>query len=212
MESFPIHIIVIIINILFSACRNDIETSKFFNGKVLKEEANKKEEKNKAFNIIRYKQGLDSLINNIIGKGSQSKLITDTLVEGEMVFSELQGTPLAYITSEAQSSIRYSFPLAKGDRKLKHCLIILTFRTAVKADSVFATFNKVGLEKSGVPGLTYTNDYLVQCDNKIYWINSNCSYAYDNHCKFVDVFRGIVNTAGKTAINCECGKVQCSNS
>ena len=162
------------------------------------------------FEVLKYKQGIDSLLIEIVGKESQTELLIDTLVAGDLVFIELKKTPLSNVIQETVSSVKYSFPLIKGDSRLKHHLVILTFPTLDKARSIFAVLEKVALEKSGVPGLTYTSDYLVQLDNSIYWVNSNCSYSHASHSKFVRILKGMIDTAGKEKITCECGKVLCA--
>jgi hypothetical protein len=57
------------------------------------------------------------------------------------------------------------------------------------------------------PGLTYTNDYVVRFGNKIYWVNSSCSYAYFNHKKIIDnLLKCISHTLpANDSIVCRCG-------
>lgn len=171
----------------------------------------KENSKDLNFNISKYKQGVDSLLEEIVGEGTNTRLLTDTLTQGDLIFTELKKTPLNNIVQEAISVVKYSFPLVERSSRLKHCLTILTFSTRSKSDSVFSVFKNVALEKSGIPGLTYTSDYLVQVDRSIYWINSNCSYSYENHLKFVSMFEGMINTT-EEKIKCECGKVICTTS
>jgi hypothetical protein len=148
-------------------------------------------------------------LGNIIGKGTQTELAIDTLQIGDIIFAELETTPLANITNETQNIVKYSFLLPGKNNKLKHHFIALSFGTKEKADYNFAVFKKVATEKTGVPGLTYTSDYIVQVNKNIYWINSNCSYSYSNHTYFVDAFKKAASIFVEPAIKCECGQVKC---
>lgn len=164
------------------------------------------------FNIINYKQRFDSVSRTIKGAGRNVKLKADTLKPNELIFVELKNTELENITNKAISTIKYSFLLESGDSRLKTYLIILSFASEIESEFNFNVFERVALEKNGIPGLTYTNDYLIKIDKKIYWINSSCSYSYTNHLKFVNIFRDMLNTKGKKVIKCKCGQVKCISS
>lgn len=161
------------------------------------------------FNIFKYKIKVDSLLSVIEGETTSSKIIFDTLDRDDLVFVELKDTPLYCLTKEAYISKKYSFSLSKGDSRLNHYFVNLEFANVAKADSIFSIFEKIALEKSGIPGLTYSNDFLVQVENKIYWINSSCSFSYANHLKLVNIFKNMVNIDNKIAVECECGHVKC---
>lgn len=162
------------------------------------------------FNVYEYKQKVDSLLTGIIYLECQSDLIIDTLKSGDYIFVELRGTELENIVSESRNVVKYSFPLKNGDKGVKHHIVSLDFNTENTTDSVFNIFKKVALEKSGVPGLAYTSDYLVQISDKIYWINSNCAFSYENHSKFVNAFKELVLVSVGEEINCKCGEVRCN--
>lgn len=161
------------------------------------------------FDIAKYKHGVDSLLHKIVAKGNQTKLLVDTLRAGTLVFIELGRTLLSNVTEAATKTIKYTFALGKENSGLHHHLIVLTFSTSEKAHSIFTTFKKVALEKSGVPGLTYSSDYIVQCDTEIYWVNSNCAYSYANHIKFVELLKPLLGKIESEEIKCKCGKVLC---
>ncbi len=163
------------------------------------------------FNIDEYKQKVDSLISNIIGEDIKTKMTVDTLKKGAVIFVELKTTPLSNLVNENEI-VKYTFSLTGKNSRLKHHLIRIFCKDEIVADSVFSVFEKIALEKSGVPGLTYTSDYLVKIANEIYWLNSNCSYSYHNHLKFVEIFKGIKQISDLKAIECECGEVRCITS
>lgn len=160
------------------------------------------------FNIQEYKMKFDSSLINIIGKDVKSRLIVDT-IRKKAIFSELEGTELSTIVNSAETVVKYSFNLLGKNSRQRHHVIIISFKEKSKLDSVFFAFKSLALEKSGVPGLTYSSDYIVQLGNSIYWLNSNCSYSYQSHQTFVGLFNKIVHIEDEMAINCECGKVRC---
>lgn len=160
-----------------------------------------------AFNLMNYKTKVDSVLYDVVG--SKSVLKTDTLQKGDLIFVELKGTPVNDVIAETISTVRHSFNLKNGDKRINHYLIVLSFSSMQKAELIFSDFEKLALEKSGVPGLTYTNDYLVNYKDKIYWINSGCILSYFNHSKIVNEFREIIKVSGINSIQCECGQVIC---
>ena len=165
----------------------------------------------RSFDIPNYKLKIDSLISRIIGENIQTKIACDTLNREDVVFIVLKNNPLENLSRENEV-IKCTFSLTGIHSGLKHHLIILSSGDEIKADSVFSIFERVALEKSGVPGLTYTSDYVVRISDKIYWLNSNCPYSYNNHMKFVEIFKKMKNIKEIKAIECECGKIRCVTS
>jgi hypothetical protein len=166
----------------------------------------------KGFDIYEYKRRIDSLISKMIGENVQTKMTLDTLKKGEIIFVELKNTPLSDLVNE-NGIVKCTFSLSGEQSRLKHHLIRLSCNDEMVADSLFSVFEKIAIEKSGIPGLTYTSDYLVKIFNEIYWLNSNCSYSYHNHLKFVEIFKEMKQIPSDTkAIECECGKVTCITS
>lgn len=163
------------------------------------------------FDISEYERKANSLISEILGGNANPKMTTDTLKNEEVIFVELKNTPLSQLVNENEI-IKHTFSLTGNHSRLKHHLIRIICKDEIVADSIFSVFEKIALEKSGVPGLTYTSDYLVNISNEIYWINSNCSYSYQNHLRFVEIFKAIKQISYIKAIECECGKVRCITS
>jgi hypothetical protein len=163
------------------------------------------------FDIDEYKQKADSLISKIIGGDVKTKMTVDTLKKGEVIFVELKTTTLSNLVNKSEI-VKYTFSLVGNHSRLKHHLTRIFCKDEIAADSIFSAFEKIALEKSGVPGLTYTSDYLVKIFNEIYWLNSNCSYSYHNHLKFVEIFKKMKQISDTKAIECECGKITCITS
>jgi hypothetical protein len=162
-------------------------------------------------NTLNYKQSTDSLISHLIGKDIKTTLMIDTLLRNDLIFIELKNTPLKNVVNEAIIVYKYNFLLNNDLIKYSHSLSILDFCSTNKADSIFSIFKKIAFEKNGVPGLTYSNDYLVRLENKIFWIHTNCIFSYNNHMKMIKLFESLINTGKSEKINCECGKVICNN-
>ena len=207
--------VFIFLVVLLASCsprdRQEQKTSATIKESILKtkEERQKNIKENRKrsnFNILNYKKGIDSLVSQILSKKATTKLLADTIKPGNLIFIELKRTQVANITL-GSFCVKYSFLLEESS--LKHNLITLTFNESDKVDSAFVLLKKVASEKSGVPGLTYTSDYLTRCENQIYWVNSNCSYSYINHLKFVDVLKENISIENEEHIACECGKVLC---
>jgi hypothetical protein len=163
------------------------------------------------FEINEYEKKANSLIGEILGGNINPKMTTDTLKKEEVIFVELKNTPLSQLATENEI-IKYTFSLTGKYSLLKHHFIRIICKDEIVADTIFSVFEKIALEKSGVPGLTYSSDYLVNISNEIYWINSNCSYSFQNHLRFVEIFKAIKQISDVKAIECECGKVRCITS
>lgn len=160
------------------------------------------------FDILSYKRKVDSLISKVLGADMLTNLTADTLQSDQMVFQELKNTSLRSLALDNEI-IKYTFSLTGEHSGLKHHLIILFSQDEMKADAVYAVIEKIALEKRDVPGLTYTNDYVISMADKIYWLNTNCPYAYKNHMKFVEIFKQVKNINEIKAIECRCGKITC---
>ncbi len=175
------------------------------------ESKNKRQSKNNetddSYNIVKFKTKIDYVLNK--SKNSEFSQILDTLPRGGLVFVELKNTPLKNVINESVTTIKYSFRENQGISAIKLHLVIIAFNSEQKAENIFRTFEKVSIEKNGVPGLTYSNDYLVKVKNKIYWINSACTISYFNHCKIVNEFKDIFHISAPKSIQCECGQVIC---
>lgn len=169
---------------------------------------------NNKFDIIEYKIKVDSLFSKIFSEKINSNLIIDTINKMDLIFNFFKSSPLENITKHTNWCIRYDFNIINDDVRRKKQLIIFDFKTQIESDSCFVIFEKFATDTNYfeifVPGLTYTNDYLVLIKNKIYWINSSCMYSYENHLKFVEELKKILNITNEKTINCECGNWICN--
>ena len=163
---------------------------------------------NVSYDVHQYKKEVDSIIELIIGDNVTTNLKIDTLKSDEPLFVELNNTPISDLANKGVVT-KYDFLLEGKHRGLRHYLFEINFEDNVIADSVFSVIQEIALENSGVPGLTYTSDFVLKLSNRIYWLNSNCAYSYSNHLKFVNAFKLIGKLHSVNAIYCECGKVKC---
>ena len=159
------------------------------------------------FDVKQYLKIIDTLSSFILGECPS--LIVDTLSHNDFLFNELKDTPIETLTSTMMQGLRYEFLFDKGAGIYKHSLILLTFDTERIADSLFAIIKDVALDKSGVPGLTYSNDYLTKQKNELYWVHSSCSFSYENHCKLVSALNNSLTSIEEQALQCKCGEVVC---
>lgn len=164
---------------------------------------------NEMFDIDTYKKGVDSIISAKLCRIVTTKLLSETLIKGKPIFKELVNTEISDITKHSSHSIKYNFSIIDGDKRQKHSLVELKYKNEKDAQSAFLLIEKVGKEKSGIPGLTYTNDYVELCENKIFWLNSSCAYSEETHKNFVSLFKKLnISVASKTLV-CQCGEVIC---
>jgi hypothetical protein len=159
------------------------------------------------FAVSQYLCIVDSILSSIIGE--RPLLVIDSTASEHILFNEIDGMLIELLTSNMRHGIRYDF-LFDGKRSIyKQSLIFLTFDTERAADSIFAVIRDVALKKSGVPGLTYCNDYLTKQRNELYWVHSSCSFSYKNHYKFVNALKCSLNYIGGLTLHCKCGEVTC---
>jgi hypothetical protein len=113
-------------------------------------------------------------------------------------------------SAKPHSITRYRFRLEKGDKRVSHCVVSFSFSNSSSAKMFYKNLEKLALEKTGVPGLTYTTDYIVIQERTIYWLNSSCMYSLRNHSSFVVAFNNLVKVNFHNIIRCNCGEVICT--
>ena len=167
------------------------------------------------FDIHKYKDAIDSVVNIDQLKKVESILKEDSIDNGKQVFVELNNTSLESLSSLASTIIKYRY-IVNADTKLNkynHNLIVFSFDEVEEADSIYTLAQELAIMKSGVPGLTYRNDYLMKQEEVIYWINSGCDIPYKNHEMFIHLLLSQVDLSleSQNAIYCKCGKVRCES-
>lgn len=193
------------INISILSCMSDM--GKTHTNTILEEVKYEQEKEKFFFDFRQYEKQTDSLL--LLIHSVNSSIIRDTISQDKPLFNELKNTTIENFTKDMQYGITYNFQLSSKTNLDRHSLSILTFDTTEEVDSLYSKIQNVAIEKSGVPGLTYGNDYLSKYENKLYWIHSSCSYSYENHCRLVKIFENNLNITIQESIRCKCGHVIC---
>jgi hypothetical protein len=158
-----------------------------------------------------YKQALDSIkgrTDSIYYSGSQTIMVLKKINPGVVLFKVLKNTPLAAITAKALSVKEYSYT-DKLVKNARFCFVEITYKSSAEAATWYKKIKKIALEKNGIPGLTYTNDFIINKKNKIYWFNSNCMYSGDIHFQLSFAIFNLYNPEFNECVVCDCGKVIC---
>lgn len=110
---------------------------------------------------------------------------------------------------------RFSFDPGKGSRELRIWFVEATYPDSISTNKAFEELHrqsgKVDGENDYLPGLTYTNDYVIKSYNKIYWLNSGCPYSFANHIKLKQfMLQSLLVYNIQDSIWCKCGQPKCS--
>jgi hypothetical protein len=166
------------------------------------------------FDISNFKRLADSLLSFIQNKQLNFHLVIDTLQVSELNEQELKYSPTGYLVKNSTHCIRYNFDVDSPNKDLSIEIVLSLFNSTNLTDSVFSHLkylaNEDKVSDNGIPGLTYTNDYLFKQHSKIYWLNTGCRYSFENHKKYSGfLMRSMVEQTVNESIWCECGAVNC---
>ena len=163
------------------------------------------------FDIQRYKGKADSLVSQLSGIQTSSKISVETIQSGRSLFVELRDTPIENLSEYARliTKSRLSYRLGASGNAFTHDILVLAFHSTETADSVFTLFSNLAVINSGVPGITYTNDYITKVENTLFWLNSKCLTSYSNHRKLSELLKTEIEMEINKEILCKCGKVLC---
>ena len=171
-------------------------------------EKSKLQTQKSVFDIYTYKIAFDQFVTEMMNESEPTKLTIDTLIASNIPFPELKDNFIK-IVSTSNSGVKYSFDVSEKNSHTKHDVVYLEYDDELIASKWFSKIQQTATEKSGVPGLTYSSDYVFQVDNVIYWIHSSCGYSYQNHVKLVEQFKDLYALKTESTVECECGKVLC---
>lgn len=164
------------------------------------------------FEIAKFIKLSDSLLTTLQGQPIHLSCSIDTITADQSgrFFNAL-------FTSNNTTAKRYSFSPGKGNRKLDLWFLEVTYQDTISATKAFFELQNDAYEKGKrtgydwTPGLTYSNDYVIKTDRKIYWLNTGCSYAFYNHQKIKQFILQCLQTDHITdSIYCKCGQAQCN--
>lgn len=163
------------------------------------------------FDFSLYEKGFGLIVSEIVKKKDiEISMLTDTLRPNQLLFVELKNNALSNITDVARNVVKYTFKLEKEFSGLKHHLVVIQLETTIESDTLYNVIEKIALEKSGVPGLAYANDFVLKSNKTIYWLNSNCAYSFESHNRFIELLKSLLPIDKlDEQLDCECGKVVC---
>ena len=162
-----------------------------------------KEEPEELFDVEKFKKRADSLLSKIL----QVKINSKYKVKTVSLLTD-QSPTFQSMIKDSSFIKQHIFDTGKGYKRFSLFVIEAKYKNESDTDSVFLNLKQMGAKNgtSSIPGLTYTNDFLTRSKNKIYWINSSCSYAYFNHEKLKELMlQSITNLKEKDSIRCRCG-------
>ena len=164
------------------------------------------------FDVVKFISLTDSLLTKIQGRPIGLTVKIDTITadktDKRSFYSSLFSSDNCLIT-------RYSFDPGKGSRELRIWFVEATYPDTISTNKAFEALHrqsgKVDGENDYLPGLTYTNDYVIKSYNKIYWLNSGCPYAFSNHQKLIQFMLQSLQVENiQDSIWCKCGQPKCS--
>ena len=164
------------------------------------------------FDVVKFATLTDSLLTKIQNKPIGLTIKIDT-IRADKTEKRSFYSPL--FTSDNCLIKRYFFDPGKGNRELRIWFVEATYEDTISANKAFEELHKqsgkVDGEEDYLPGLTYTNDYVIKSYKNIYWLNSGCPYAFSNH-KILKQFmlQSLQVYNIQDSIWCKCGQPKCS--
>ena len=165
-----------------------------------------------AFDFVKFVSLTDSLLTKIQGKPIGLTVKIDTIradkTDKRSFYSSLFSSANCLIK-------RYSFDPGKGSRELRIWFVEATYQDTISINKAFEELHRQSGKVDGkydyLPGLTYTNDYVIKSYNKIYWLNSGCPYAFSNHQILKQFMLQSLQVDNiQDSIWCKCGQPKCS--
>lgn len=135
--------------------------------------------------------------------------LTDSLLTSIEVKRIQLNVTVDSTSTKAYHKRRFNFDPGKGNRILRLWIEITTYNNKNDLDKDFKKLQKDGSSESEedmIPGLTYTNDYVMKTNKHIVWLNTGCVYAFFNHQKVQQNLLKSLNTGPiADSIICQCG-------
>lgn len=165
-----------------------------------------------AFNVQKFVLLTDSFLTQVENRIIKLTFKTDTLkndtVRPQSFFNSL-------FTSNRILATKYSFVPPIGSKALRFWFIEALYEDNLATNEAFEKLisqsGKVEIENDNLPGLTYTNDYVIKAENKILWLNTGCTYSFANHKKMKEIMmHSLPPIYIQDSIWCRCGQVKCS--
>ncbi len=217
---YEVLILVILVTLISSACNHgsdiQIDENSDTTLDVLIEDSTKRVKitavLHPIFNVQKFVLLTDSFLSELEGKPIKLNFQTDTLLKDTSVFQSFYS---ALFTSNKAQITRYTFDPPKRSKALRFWYIEAVYGDKLATNEAFEKLirqsGKVEIEKDNLPGLTYTNDFVIKAENKILWLNTGCAYSFANHKKMKEIMMHSLPTINiQDSIWCRCGQVECS--
>ena len=164
------------------------------------------------FDVLKFIALTDSLLTKIQGKPISMTFKIDTITAAN---TDKRSFYSSLLPSTNNLIKLFSFDSGKGSRELRIWFVEATYQDTISANRAFDELHKQSGKVDGEidfsPGITYTNDYVIKSYNKIYWLNSGCSYAFSNHQKLKQIMLQSLRIDNiQDSIWCKCGQPKCS--
>jgi len=164
------------------------------------------------FDVSKFVTLTDSLLSKIQGRPIGLAFKIDTITADK---TDKRSFYNSLFPSDHTLIKRYSFDPGKGSRELRIWFVEATYQDSISINKAFNELyrqsGKVDNENDYLPGLTYTNDYVIRSHNKIYWLNSGCPYSFSNHQKLTQYMLQSLQVDNiQDSIWCKCGQPKCS--
>lgn len=167
-----------------------------------------------SFDLIRFKNDIDSFLVTFTGVQAEYDLTIDTITTNLHSNVLLDSTLLKYLVANSTRFIHYAFDDQKTRENLDFKLIEIQLKDSIQRKSVFNTLDAYANTRAKidsfqyVPCLTYQNDRLLVGQEKMFWLNNNCRFSYNTHKDYVTMLRSsLKDFAPLDSILCECGDV-----
>lgn len=167
----------------------------------------------KTFDYIKFKSLADSLISKIADEKIALQLTIDTIEKSLSEYSYY--TPL--INNEFPL-LKYNFYPGKKRSLLRFSIIQAKYSDTLSLNKAFIKlkedasdiYSNDESDYHNIPGLTYTNDYVIVVDKEILWLNLPCPYSNKNVKRVKQIFSHSLSIDNlKDSINCSCGQSNC---
>lgn len=164
------------------------------------------------FDVLKFVALTDSLLTKIQGRPISVTFEVDTITADK---TDKRSFYKSLFPSTSNVIKRFSFDPGKGSRELRIWFVEATYQDSISTNKAFEELHrqsgKVDGENDYLPGLTYTNDYVIKSYNKIYWLNSGCPYSFANHQKLKQFMLQSLRVDNiQDSIWCKCGQPKCS--
>ncbi|MDI9310137.1 MAG: hypothetical protein QM535_07975 [Limnohabitans sp.] len=211
---------IILISIIICSCNQTFDKKnkgKYYSAQVFTEKnatflTKLKTNQTPELDVLKFVKLSNSLLTQIQGKPIKLTYKIDAIKAKNT--SKISFYHPLFISS-SNSIKRYSFNPGKDNNALQIWLLEAKYKDSISTNKVFKELHfqsgRIQSKIDHYPGLTYTNDYVIRSNNKIYWLNSGCAISFSNHQKLKKIMlQSLQIDKIQDSIWCKCGQPECS--